>query len=144
MRNSEFDAELSDEEIASPHFRRRFLFVPVVTSKKAQADTVIEFVPPKSDLGFAINEKYQQVILKEVERPKLLPSKVVELMHKEGFVRFNLHHHTRLWKHLDGKNPGKGYGVLIANTWYWYEGWVNEVRKHCSQNKDSYSVIPEQ
>lgn len=139
----EFDAELSDEEIASPHFRRRFLFVPVVTSKKAQADAVIEFVSPNSDLGLAINEQYQQVILKEVERPKLLPSEVVALMQEEGFVRFNLHHHAQLWKRLDGKNPGKGYGVLIASTWYWYERWVNEVRQHCVQNRGDYSEIPE-
>ncbi len=39
----EFDAELSDDEIASPYFRRRFLFVPVATSKKAQADAAIEY-----------------------------------------------------------------------------------------------------
>ncbi|MDE0383553.1 MAG: DUF3644 domain-containing protein [Defluviicoccus sp.] len=139
----EFDAELSDEEIASPHFRRRFLFVPVVTSKKAQADAVIEFASPESDLGLAINEKYQQVMLKEVERPKLLPSEVVALMQAEGFVRFNLHQHAQLWKRLNGKNPGKGYGVLIANTWYWYERWVNEVRQHCAQNKELYTVILE-
>lgn len=139
----EFDAELSDEEIASPHFRRRFLFVPVVTNKKAQADAVIEFMSPNSDLGLAINEQYQQVILKEVERPKLLPSEVVALMQEDGFVRFNLHHHAQLWKRLDGKNPGKGYGVLIASTWYWYERWVNEVRQHCVQNRENYSDIPE-
>ena len=140
----EFDAELSDEELESPHFRRRFLFVPAVTSKKAQADAVIEFVPPDSDLGMAINKKYQQVILKEVERPKRLPGKVVALMHEEGYVRFNVHHHTQLWKRLDGKNPGKGYGVLIANTWYWYERWVDEVRQYCTENNELYSVELEQ
>ena len=138
----EFDAELPDEDIASPHFRRRFLFVPVVTSKKAQADTVIEFVPPDSDLGLAINEKYQQVLLKEVERPKQLPGQVVALMQEEGFVRFKLHHHAQLWKSLDGKNLGKGYGVLIANTWYWYERWVDIVRQHCIENKELYFVEP--
>ena len=136
----EFDVALSDEEIASPHFRRRFLFVPVVTSKRAQADAVIEFVPPNSDLGLAINEKYKQVILKEVERPKRLPGQVVALMKEEGCVCFNLHHHAQLWKRLDGKNPGKGYGVLIVNTWYWYERWVDKVRQHCVENKELYSV----
>ena len=58
----EFGATLSDEEIASPHFRRRFFFVPVATSKKVQADAVIEFVPSNSHLGLAINEKYKQVM----------------------------------------------------------------------------------
>ena len=142
--NNSFPARLLDEEIASPHFRRRFLFVPVVTSKKAQADTVVEFVPSDSDLGSAINEKYKQVMLKEVERPKRLPSEVVALMQEEGLVRFNLHHHAQLWKKLDGKNPGKGYGVAIAKTWYWYERWIDEVRKHCLENKELYSAIPEE
>ena len=135
----EFDVELSDDEFASPHFRRRFLFVPVVTSKKAQADTVIEFVPANSDLGDAINEQYRQVVLKEVERPKHLPSQVVTLMREEGYVQFNQHHHTQLWQGLEAKDPGKGYGVQIANTWYWYERWVEVVRQHCLDNRQLYS-----
>ena len=122
----EFDAELSDEEMRSLFFRRRFLFVPVVTSKKAQADEVIQFVPLNSNLGKAINDKYQQVLLKEVERPKHLPGEIVTLMREEGYSHFNMHHHTLLWKKLDGKNPGKGYGVLVARTWYWYDRWMNE------------------
>ena len=135
----EFDAELSAEEIASPHFRCRFLFTPLVTSKKAQADAVIEFVSADSDLGVEINEKYQQVVLKEVERPKYLPGRVVALMQEEGFVRFTMHNHTQLWKILNGKNPGKGYGVAIANTWYWYERWVDIVRRHCTEHGNLYS-----
>ena len=46
-------------------------------------------------------------------------SEVVALLQEEGFARFNLHHHAQLWKRLDEKNPGKGYGVSIANKWYW-------------------------
>ena len=134
----EFDAELSDEELKSPYFRRRFLFVPLVTSKKAQADEVIEFVSLSSDLGKAINEKYQQVMLKEVERPKHLPSEIVTLMGDEGYSGFNMHHHTRLWKKMDGRNPGKGFGVRVAKTWYWYDRWVAEVRKHCVANVEMY------
>lgn len=135
----EFDAELSDEEMKSPYFRRRFLFVPVMTTKKAQADEVIEFVPFDSDLGKAINDKYHQVFLKEVERPKHLPSKIVKLMNEEGYARFNMHHHTQFWKKMNGKNSGKGYGVLVAGTWYWYDRWVDEVRKYCADNKELYT-----
>ena len=134
----DFDAELSEEDVKSPYFRRRFLFVPVVTNKKAQADEVIQFVPHDSDLGKAINDKYHQVLLKEVERRKYLPSEIVKLMNEEGYKRFKMHQHTLLWKQLDGKNPGKGYGVQIANTWYWYERWVDEVRKHCIAKEEIY------
>ena len=136
----EFDAELSDKDMTSPHFRRRFLFISVVTSKKAQADEIIEFVPFNSDLGKAINDKYRQVLLKEVERPKHLPSEIVALMREEGYAHFKMHHHTQFWKGVDGKNPGKGYGVLVARTWYWYDRWMDEVRKHCEDNKELYAA----
>ena len=138
----EFDAELSAEDITSPYFRRRFLFVPMVTSKKAQADEVIQFVPLNSDLGKAINDNYQRLLLKEVERPKHLPGEIVTLMREEGYTHFSMHHHTQLWKKLDGKNPGKGYGVLVAHTWYWYDRWMDEVRKHCTDNKELYAAEP--
>ena len=134
----EFDAELSRDELDSPFFRRRFLFVPVVTNKEAQADEVIQFVRADSELGKALNE----VFLKEVERPKSLPGEVVKLMREEGYPGFKMHHHTQLWKNLDGKNPGKGYGVLLSGTWYWYERWVDEVRKHCAANTDEYTLAP--
>ena len=71
-------------------------------------------------------------LLKEVERPKYLPSQIIALMREEGYARFNMHDHTQLWKKLEGKNPGKGYGVLVAKTWYWYDRWVDEVRKYCA------------
>ena len=134
----EFDAELSDEAIGSPYFRRRFLFVPVVTSKRAQADKVIEFVSGDSELGKAINMEYQQAYLKEVERPKHLPGQIVKLMQKEGYPGFNMYNHTQLWTQSDAKNPGKGFGVMVANIWCWYDRWVNEVRKHCSAKRHLY------
>ena len=136
----DFDAELSDEEISSPHFRRRFLFVPVVTNKRAQADTVIEFVRADSELGKTISDSYRQVMLKEVERPKHLPSKIVEMMREEGYAGFNMYHHTQLWKELDAKNPGKGYGVQVAQTWYWYDRWIDKVKEHCKANENKYVV----
>lgn len=134
----DFDAELSDDEISSPYFRRRFLFIPIVTNKEAQADEVIEFVRADSELGKAIKREYHQIMLKEVERPKKLPGEIVSLMREEGYTGFNMHHHTLLWKKLDAKNPGKGYGVLVAGTWYWYERWLDEVRKHCASNTATY------
>ena len=139
----EFDADLSDEEMKSPYFRRRFLFVPIVTGKAAQADEVIEFVPFNSDLAHQVNEHYRQVLLKEVERPKLLPGQVVSLMQEEGFSCFSIHYHTQLWKQLDAKNLGKGYGVQVAHTWYWYERWVDQVREHCKTNGAIYCDDPD-
>ena len=140
----EFDAQLSDQDRKSPYFRSRFLFVPVVTGKKAQADKVIQFVSFDSDLGKEINDDYQQVYLKEVERPKYLPSEIVKLMNGEGYTHFNMHHHIQLWKKMNGKNPSNGYGVQLTFTWCWYNRWVNEVRKHCAANKNLYTEAPNQ
>jgi len=139
----EFDADLSDDETKSPFFRRRFLFVPMTTNKKAQADEVIEFVPFNSELAAVVREQHRQVFLKEVERAKYLPSEIVGLMKVEGFPGFSMHSHTQLWKQFDGKNPGKGYGVQVAHTWYWYERWVEQVREHCKINAAQYSVSPQ-
>ena len=122
----------------SQYFRRRFLFVPLVTTKKAQSHEVIEFVRPESDLGKTINDSYHRVLLKEVERPKYLPNQVVKLLNTEGYSSFNMYHHTKFWQLLDGRNPSKGYGVQVASTWYWYDRWVDEVRKHCAANRQSY------
>ena len=110
----------------------------MVTSKKGQSDKIVEFVPFDSNIGKGINDKYQQVLLKEIERPKYLPSEVVKSMNQEGYVRFNMHHHTLFWKEMGGKNSSKGYGVRVAGTWYWYDRWVDEVRTHCADNKELY------
>ena len=140
----DFDAELSSAELNSPHFRRRFLFVPIVTSKAAQADEVIEFIRADSDLGKLVNQSYQQVVLKEVERPKHLAGQIVKLMQEEGYPGFKMYQHTQLWKRLDAKNPGKGFGVMVAKTWYWYDRWVDEVRRHCAESGDAYQANSKQ
>ncbi len=106
----EFEAELSEEAIRSPYFRRRYLFVPLVTSKKAQAERVIEFVRGDSEFATSIGKEYQQNYLKEVERPKHLVGQIVNLMHEEGYPQFKVHHHTRLWQRLNARNVGKGFG----------------------------------
>ena len=99
---------------------------------------MIQFIPFDSDLASSLNEAYQQVMLKEVERTKYIPSQIIKMMQQEGFLKFKMHHHTQLWQFMDAKNPGKGYGVQLANTWYWYERWMDEVRKHCSANSELY------
>ena len=135
----EFDANLSDEDMKSQYFLRRFLFVPIVTNKKAQSNNVIEFVPFNSALREEIQDKHQQMLLKEVERPKHLPGKIVKLMNDEGYINFKIYHHTQLWKKMDGKNTSKSYGVQVAPNWQWYDQWVAIVRNHCADNKELYT-----
>jgi hypothetical protein len=126
-----FERELTDSEFNSIKFAYRVLFVPKVVSKKGQADRVIEFVKPDSELAESVNS---YVMLKEVERPKYLPKKIVELMRDEGFSGFTVSKHTDLWKARDAKDPSKGYGVRVMSTWYWYDSWLKEVRDYCQNN----------
>lgn len=135
---SEFYADLTEEQISSHNFRRRFMFVPVTVNKDAQANEVIEFVRADSDEAKAMIDAYRQVVLKEVERPKYRPGEIVGMMRDDGHTRFSMHFHTQIWQAKDAKNPGKGYGVKVSGQWFWYERWVEVVREHCDANRVKY------
>ncbi|MBW2618035.1 MAG: DUF3644 domain-containing protein [Deltaproteobacteria bacterium] len=131
-----FEGELSDEEFNSPKFGYRVLFIAKTANRKGQADEVIEFVKSDSPLAQNVNKAY--TVIKETERPKYLPKGIKELMEDEGYTRFTIASHTNLWKQLDAKNPANGFGVEVQKQWYWYDRWVDLVRKHCQDNSDRY------
>jgi Protein of unknown function (DUF3644) len=131
-----FDNGLSAEDLNSDHFAYRMLFVPKLVGKAGQADEVIEFLKPDSEIAKSLNRDY--LAFKEVERPKYRPTHVVELMQEEGFTHFTIQNHTDLWKELDAKDEAKGYGVWLETQWFWYGKWVDVVREHCMQYADDY------
>jgi hypothetical protein len=93
---------------------------------------VIEFVPANSPEAERLNKEL--VLIKEREKQKYLPSQIVEILIGEGYSRFSLHKHTQLWKERGAKGKSSSYGVQVAKTWYWYESWLNEVRKHLKES----------
>ncbi len=131
-----FDAEISPEEYNDLRYSYRVLYVPKSVNHKGQADKVIEFLPANSPEAEKLNKEY--VLIKEKEKPKFLPSKIVTLMQEAGYTSFNQHHHTKYWKGMNAKQNSKGFGVQVATTWYWYESWLNEVKKHCQENSQKY------
>ena len=131
-----FESQISEEEFNDPRFGYRVLFVAKTANRKGQADQVIEFVKADSQLAQDVNRSY--TIIKETERPKHLPGGIVAQMKKEGYFRFAVTSHTNLWKSMDARNPAKGFGVQVQKTWYWYDNWVDEVRKHCQDNAGKY------
>jgi len=134
----DFDQALSNDEYASQRYAYRILFVPKTANRKEQADRVIEFVKSDSPLADKANAEY--AIIKETEKKKYLPSQIVEIMKKEGYPRFNMHHHTLLWQSQNAKDPAKGLGVKVAGKyWHWYESWIDIVRQHCKANRNKYS-----
>jgi hypothetical protein len=134
----EFDASLSEEDFQSPLYSYRLFFVRKLTGKRGQADRAIEFISADSPLAKAVDHDYW--VLKETERKKYRPTGIVRMMKEEGYVGFSIYDHTQLWKKMDAKNPGKGYGTEVPGQWLWYDRWVEVVRRHCMDNVDLYKT----
>ena len=133
-----FERHLTPEQQADPRYAFRVFMVNKTANRAPSADLAVEIVPPGSELS----EKFN-IALKEVEKKKYLPSEIVNQMKAEGWDRFTMDSHTKLWKKLDAKNPAKGYGaVAVGKTWCWYETWLNRVRQECEQHPDRYRTTP--
>lgn len=134
MKMGEFEGHLTPEQQADPRYAFRVFMVGKTANRAPNADLAVEIIPPGSEVA----EKFN-IALKEVEKKKYLPSEIVKAMKAEGWDRFTMESHTRLWKKLDGKNPVKGYGaVAVGKTWCWYETWLKRVREECEQYPDRY------
>lgn len=131
-----FDGALLPDVFASTKFAYRVIFVPKTANHPNQADQVITFVKADSEIAKKANAAY--TVVRETERPKWLPSQVVAKIKAEGFPKFGMKHHTDLWRSLDARNLSKSFGVQVAKTWYWYDSWILEVRKHCKENSETY------
>lgn len=132
-----FDAALDHEAYNSPRYSYRLLFKKKLVNKPGQADRVVEFIDPNSDLAKSIDKEYW--VKKEVERTKYLPSRVAEEVRKAGFRNFRVQpEHVNMWKAEDAKNPAKGYGVQVEGAWYWYESWIKRCIELCQQAGDKY------
>ena len=123
MAMDEFHSELSIEEQADPKFRFRVAFVQKLAGKVTQSDLAIEFVKAGTPEAYNV----ERVLLKETERPKVLPSEIVFRAKTAGFDQFTLYDHTQLAKQLNARKPGKGDGVEVAGKWYWYDIWFEKV-----------------
>lgn len=133
----DFDESLSDDEYGHPNYAYRVLFVAKTANRKGQADRVIEFVKSDSPLASAINKEY--TVIKETEKAKFLPKQIIDIMQGEGYSKFTMHKHTDFWKLKDAKNKKNNFGVMVGGKqWYWYESWLDEVRKHCQSKGGLY------
>lgn len=133
----EFDGKLTHEEYNSSHYAYRLLFKKKLVNRPGQADKVIEFIDPNSELAQMIDKEYW--VKKEVERKKFRPSDIVKEVRSKGFSKFRVSpEHVEIWKQEDAKNPSKGYGVEVAGTWYWYESWLTRVLELCEQAEERF------
>lgn len=134
---AEFDGALTHEEYNSPKFAYRLLFKRKLVNRPGQADKVVEFIDPKSELAKAIDKEYW--VKKEVERPKYRAKDVAEAVHKAGFNKFSVfREHVVMWKSEDAKNPAKGFGTEVQGVWYWYQSWIDRCIELCQNEGDQY------
>lgn len=133
-----FEQKLTPEQQDDPRFAYRVFMIRKTANRAPGADLAVELVPPGSD----VEEKFSMA-LKEVEKRKYLPTEVVAKVRAEGWNRFTLDSHTRLWQRLGAKDPAKGYGaVVVGKQWCWYDPWINRVFEECQQNPDRYRATP--
>lgn len=129
-----YEDALTDEMVADPRYAYRVAYIEQSVNSKGKADQVVEFIRGDSERG----EKLR-LLLKETERPKMKPKQVVDQMKKEGFRRFNMTAHTKLWQSVGAKDRGKAYGVTLADgSWYWYPSWVDYVRIYLNEHRDEF------
>lgn len=134
---NDFDEMISENDYNNPQYSYRVLYVPKTANTKGHADKVIEFIRADSPEAAGLNKEYR--IIRDREKPKHLPKEVIENVKAKGFKKFGMHQHTQLWKQLDARKEGKGFGTKVANTWYWYDNWIKEVEKYCSDHKEEFS-----
>lgn len=131
--NLAFEKDLPEEIRNDPAYAYRIAIVPRAANRPGGADAVYQIVDPASAEG-----RERALIFKDREKPKFLPGEIVRRMAELGFPGFRMHEHTQLWKTYGAKLPGKGYGVNIGKTWYWYEAWLQFVTTHCQEAGDRY------
>jgi len=132
-----FDHQLQSDEFNSPRFAYRLLFTRQLVNRPGQADRVVEFIDPDSELAQTIDKAYW--IKKEVERPKYLPKSVVAAVRAAGYPKFRIQpDHVRMWKAEDAKKLGKGFGIEVQGTWFWYRNWIDRCTELCKAEGDLY------
>lgn len=119
---SSYEKSLPNELLENPRYAYRVYFTQVNVNRPNQADQAINFLKANSEQANAIN-----VVIKETEKTKYLPSQIVHKIKENGFTDFNIDKHTKLWKAENAKDPSKHYGVDVAGKWYWYENWFEFV-----------------
>jgi hypothetical protein len=132
-----FDADLDHDAYNSPRFAFRLLFKRKQVNRPGQADKVVQFIDPNSDLAKVIDKEYW--VRKDVERAKFKPSHVVLRVKGAGFKRFRIQpDHVEMWKAENAKDPAKGYGVEVEGVWYWYERWIERCIELCDKAGEMY------
>lgn len=129
-----FERHLTPEQQTDPRYALRAFMILKTANRGPSSDLAVEIVPPGSDVAAKFN-----IALKEVEKKKYLPSDIVRIIQEEGWNRFTMDSHTKLWQRVNAKDPEKAFGaVAVGKVWFWYDNWLERVRLECRENPDRY------
>lgn len=120
---AEFDSKLTNGQLNDERFAYRLLFTKVMANRAGQADRVIEFIDPESELAKTISKEFW--VKKETEKEKFRVKDLLKKVHEAGFADFGVYQHTQLWQKEKAKDPNKGFGIYVTEHWYWYQKWVD-------------------
>ena len=131
-----FEHGLTEQQLKDPAYRMSYGFVPMLAKKPGAADVAVQIVTA----GSAEAGEIEKIILKEVNKIRYPPGKVIEKAHAAGFPKFTMHDHTQLWKKLKAKEENKNYGCKgdYSGSWVWFDRWINTVIAHCAAEGDRY------
>ena len=132
-----FEQELTEEEYGDPAYRYKVAFVPIIKQRESAADTAIQFFKVDSDEA----EAFKAVHLKEVDKTRYTATQVICLVQENGYPKFKMPDHTRLWKKLKAKEAGSPYGRQgdYKSSWVWFDNWIERVREHCAEQDERYT-----
>ena len=126
--NKLIEAPLTPEQYNDPRYSMRVWMIPKTVRNVKGADRLVHYAPAGSDIEMAV---------REVERPKYRATDIVAILNKEGHTKFSLQKRdgfVPLWKSLGAKRPGRGYGVEIGKSWFWYDKMLSAAREYCQKN----------
>jgi len=129
-----FDSGLTGDRLSNERFSYKLLFVKVNAKRVGQADRVIEFIDPKSDLAKTISKEYW--VKEDREKPKYSATQVINKVKDAGFKDFGMYQHTLFWKKHKGKDPSRGFGTKVVKFWYWYDNWIDYIISELKKQKE--------
>lgn len=124
-----YKESLDDATLTSPNFSYSILFTRKTVNHPNQADVAYHFIEEGSATAQGINQQY---VYKEKEKPKVTAKEIIKAMQDKGYDKFNMYHHTELWKAKNAKNST--YGVQLLSQWFWYPNWIPIVEEYCKAN----------
>lgn len=120
----EYEEKFTIETLNDIKYSYKLFFVQKLVNKVNKSDRVVEFISSDNEIAKDLNKEYY--LIQEREKNKYTVSEIIAEVNKE-FPNFSFDDFEKL--RVKEKAKSKGYGIKLANTWFWYETWLNFILK---------------